>query len=141
MQNLCDAMGVSMISGPHCYSFFEGNAAFEAREELTCFYLTDFLVRQFDAFFWRPMGLDKHPQLRDMPILEITPPSSIKHSSKTPRLEAKAQDCAAGWGLPYEYRFTGYGDLTPALAALSPKLLGRRCCRLHHARHHRPQPV
>ena len=61
LQTLCDAMGVSMISGPHCYSFYEGNAAFEAREELTCFYLTDFLVRQFDAFFLATNGLGQTP--------------------------------------------------------------------------------
>ena len=61
LKRLCDDIGVSMISGPHCYSFHEGNTNFQAREELTCFYLTDFLVRQFDAFFWRPMGLDRHP--------------------------------------------------------------------------------
>jgi hypothetical protein len=28
LQTLCDSMGVSMISGPHCYSFYEGNDAF-----------------------------------------------------------------------------------------------------------------
>ena len=57
-----------MIAGPHCYSFFDGNAGFAARgdAEMRAFYLTDFLVRQFDAFVWRPMGLDRHPELRDM---------------------------------------------------------------------------
>ena len=119
LQNLCDEMGVSMISGPHCYSFFEGNAAFEAREELTCFYLTDFLVRQFDAFFWRPMGLDKHPQLRDVYFGNYTT-LVYQAQIKDAALEAKAQDCARRMGLAYEYRFTGYGDLTPALVALSP---------------------
>jgi hypothetical protein len=57
----CEALGVEMIEGPHCYSFFDGNAAFAARgaAEMRVFYLTDFLVRQFDAFVWRPMGLDR----------------------------------------------------------------------------------
>ena len=45
LKRLCDDIGVSMISGPHCYSFYEANTNFQAREELTCFYLTDFLVR------------------------------------------------------------------------------------------------
>ena len=54
-----------MVKGPHCYSFFEGNEAFHKRsaDEFTAFYLTDFLVRQFDAFVWRPLGLDRHPEL------------------------------------------------------------------------------
>ena len=51
LQNLCDGMGLSMISGQHCYSFYEGNANFEARQEFAYFYLTYFLVRKFDAFF------------------------------------------------------------------------------------------
>ena len=63
----CEELGVEMIEGPHCYSFFEGNEVFAAHpDEFTAFYLTDFLVRQFDAFVWKPMGLDRHPQLRDM---------------------------------------------------------------------------
>jgi hypothetical protein len=140
LQNLCDEMGVSMISGPHCYSFFEGNAAFEAREELTCFYLTDFLVRQFDAFFWRPMGLDKHPQLRDAYFRQLHHPSL---SSTAQRRRARGQ--SAGLRTPdgaclrislYRvWRFdAGFGRAVEGL-------LGRRRRSLHHARHHRPQPI
>ncbi|MBL9057693.1 MAG: DUF1638 domain-containing protein, partial [Rhodobacteraceae bacterium] len=60
LQAACDRLGVEMIAGPHCYSFFEGNETFAAHadSEFTAFYLTDFLVRQFDAFVWKPMGLD-----------------------------------------------------------------------------------
>ena len=65
----CKDLGVEMLAGPHCYSFFEGNDIFLARSEteFTAFYLTDFLVRQFDAFVWRPMGLDRHPEVFDIP--------------------------------------------------------------------------
>ncbi|MGL4309171.1 MAG: DUF1638 domain-containing protein, partial [Paracoccaceae bacterium] len=35
-----------------------------------------------------------------------------------PVLDARARDCADRLGLAYERRFTGYGDLTPALARL-----------------------
>ena len=42
-----------MIAGPHCYSFFDGNDAFSARAEagteVTAYYLTDFLARQFET--------------------------------------------------------------------------------------------
>lgn len=53
----CKELGVEMVEGPHCYSFFEGNEAFavKAEDEFTAFYLTDFLVRQFDAFVWKPI--------------------------------------------------------------------------------------
>jgi hypothetical protein len=111
----CDRLGVGMVEGPHCYSFFEGNAAFAARGEVTCFYLTDFLVRQFDAFVWRPLGLDRHPSLRDMYFGNYT---TLVYQAQTddPGLDALAQGHAKRLGLAYERRFTGYGDLVPALA-------------------------
>ena len=110
-------LGVEMIAGPHCYSFFEGNDAFAAHnDEITAFYLTDFLVKQFDAFVWKPMGLDRHPELRDMIFGNYTK-LVYQAQVKDPTLEAKAQECAARLGLDYEYRFTGYGDLATTLAA------------------------
>jgi len=117
LQARCAALGVEMVEGPHCYAFFEGVAAFAARAEteFTAFYLTDFLVRQFDAFVWRPMGLDRHPELRDMYFGNYT---KLVHQAQTddPALDAKARDCAARLGLAHERRFTGYGDLEPVLA-------------------------
>ncbi len=114
---LADRLGVAMLDGPHCYSFYEGNAVFAARDEMTAFYLTDFLVRQFDAFVWRPLGLDRYPQLRDTYFGAY---EKLVYQAQTddPALTAKALDCAARLGLAFERRFTGYGDLTPALAAL-----------------------
>jgi hypothetical protein len=118
----CKSLGVEMVEGPHCYSFFEGNAKFEklAEEEFTAFYLTDFLVRQFDAFVWKPMGLDRHPSLRDTYFGNYT---KLVYQAQTndPALDAKAEACAARLDLAYERRFTGYGDLAPTLAALAPK--------------------
>lgn len=113
----CNELGVSMVEGPHCYSFFETNAAFEARDEMTAFYLTDFLVRQFDAFVWEPLGLDRHPALRDMYFGNYT---KLVYQAQTDNadLQAKAASCATRLGLDYEYRFTGYGDLESSLAQL-----------------------
>ncbi len=117
----CDALGVDMIQGPHCYSFFEGNDAFALHDdEITAFYLTDFLVRQFDAFVWKPMGLDRHPELRDMIFGNYT---KLVYQAQTDdaALRTKAEDCARRLGLDYEYRFTGYGDLTTALTGVAQK--------------------
>ena len=115
----CKELGISMVQGPHCYSFFEGNDRFAAlsETEFTAFYLTDFLVRQFDAFVWRPMGLDRHPELRDMYFGNYT---KLVYQAQTndAALDAKAEDCAARLGLDYERRFTGYGDLATVMAAL-----------------------
>ena len=117
LQKACAELGVEMIEGPHCYSFFEGNAAFAAREEFTAFYLTDFLVRQFDAFVTKPLGLDRHPELRDMYFAHY---ETLVYQAQTddPELTKKAQICADRLGLQFERRFTGYGDLDPILRAL-----------------------
>ncbi len=105
-------LSVEMLPGPHCYAFFEGTEAFAARaeDEFTAFYLTDFLARQFDAFVWEPLGLDRHPELRDAYFGNY---EKLVYQAQTddPALTAKAQDCARRLGLAFERRFTGYGDL------------------------------
>lgn len=120
LQAACRRLGVEMVEGPHCYAFFEGNAAFAARaeEEFTAFYLTDFLVRQFDAFVWKPMGLDRHPELRDMYFGNYRK-LVYQAQRDDPALDAKAEDCARRLGLEYERRFTGYGDLAVTLAKVA----------------------
>ncbi|ATG39363.1 MULTISPECIES: DUF1638 domain-containing protein [Phaeobacter] len=117
LERKCAELGVEMIAGPHCYSFFEGNETFARHAdegEITAFYLTDFLVKQFDAFVWRPMGLDKHPELRDMVFGNYT---KLVYQSQIddPALLAKARDCADRMGLAFEHRHTGYGDLQSAM--------------------------
>ena len=84
---------------------------------MTAFYLNAFLVRQFDAFVWKPLGLDRHPELRDMYFGNYT---KLVYQAQTddPALDVSARDCAARLGLDYERRLTGYGDLTGVLAAL-----------------------
>lgn len=118
LQTACAEMGVEMVAGPHCYSFFEGNDLFAARDEMTAFYLTDFLVRQFDAFVWEPLGLGRHPELRDMYFGNY---EKLVYQAQTddPDLTRKAENCSERLGLAFERRFTGYGDLTPTLAAIS----------------------
>ena len=120
LQAACARLGVEMVEGPHCYSFFEGNATFAERSEteFTAFYLTDFLVRQFDAFVWKPMGLDRHPELRDMYFGNYT---KLVYQAQLddPALDTKAADCAARLGLVYERRFTGYGDLAVTLGRVA----------------------
>ncbi|XDB00234.1 DUF1638 domain-containing protein [Sulfitobacter sp. LCG007] len=119
LEAACREMGVEMIAGPHCYSFFEGNERFaeHSDSEMGTFYLTDFLVRQFDAFVMRPMGLDRHPELREMYFASY---DKLVYQAQTddPALTEKARTCADRLGLAFERRFTGYGDLATALGRL-----------------------
>ncbi|MDX8353497.1 DUF1638 domain-containing protein [Cognatiyoonia sp. IB215182] len=117
LQAACEEMGVEMVPGPHCYSFFEGNETFAARDEMTAFYLTDFLVRQFDAFIWKPLGLDRHPDLLEMYFGNY---KKLVYQAQTDDVDLteKAKACADRLGLAFERRFTGYGDLSRVLAPL-----------------------
>ena len=112
-------LGAEMLPGPHCYAFFEGTDGFLARaeDEFTAFYLTDFLARQFDAFVWEPLGLDRHPELKDTYFGHY---EKLVYQAQTEddALTEKARDCADRLGLAFERRFTGYGDLATALSAL-----------------------
>ena len=120
LDKVCEKYGVARIAGPHCFSFYQGNeaAALRADEDMRSFYMTDFLARQFEAFLVKPLGLDRHPELRDMYFGNY---ETMVYLAQTddPDLDRKAQEAAAFLGLAYERRFTGYGDLVPALAALT----------------------
>ena len=120
LQKRCDDLGVQMVAGPHCYSFFEGNDTFaaHAETEFAAFYLTDFLVRQFDSFVWKPMGLDRHPELRDLYFGNYQKLVYLAQTDQSD-LDRMAEEAAARLGLPYERRFTGYGDLVAELAKLA----------------------
>jgi hypothetical protein len=114
LQATCDRLGAVMIDAPHCYAFFDGTDQFLERGEVTSFFLTDFLARQFDAFVWTPLGLDRYPDLRDMYFGNY---ETLVYLAQTDdaALLAKAQDCADRLGLAFEHRRTGYGDLTTFL--------------------------
>lgn len=108
--------GVERVAGPHCFAFYQGLEAFAAigDSDMTTFYMTDFLCRQFDAFFMKPLGLDRHPELI---------PDYFGHYQKLvylaqtddPALDKVAVSAATLLGLAYERRSTGYGDLTAAI--------------------------
>ncbi len=111
--------GVTRIPGPHCYSFFVGNELFETRadEDLSTFYLTDFLARQFESFVVKPLGLDRWPDLVSSYFGNY---EKLVYLAQTddPELDRRAATAAATLGLAYERRYTGYGELEPALVRL-----------------------
>lgn len=119
IDRLCEQEGIGRIEGPHCYSFFSGNAAFEAKadDDVLSFFLTDFLARQFYAFVIEPLGLDRHPQLKDMYFGNYRKLVYLSQEEDK-ALQEKAKAAADYLGLTYEYRFTGYGDLAPSLKDL-----------------------
>lgn len=120
LQQRCNKLGVEMMQGPHCYSFFEGNETFAATGEhdFRSFYLTDFLVRQFESFVIKPMGLDRYPELRDQIFGHY---EKLVYLAQTEdiELDRKAIQAAQQLGLQYEKRRTGYGDLAVTLSEIA----------------------
>lgn len=114
--------GVERLPGAHCYEFFSGTVVFEQLmdEELGTFFLTDFLVRHFDKLIIKELGLDRHPQLRDMyfghyqRLVYLT-------QLPDPELERQAQEAAERLGLAYEQRLTGLDGFAANLSALNPQ--------------------
>ncbi len=116
---VCERNGVERIAGPHCFSFYAGNTTFQQAGEdwLTTFFITDFLARNFETFLVKPLGLDRHPELREMYFGNYTRALYLAQTDDAD-LDGKARAGAAVLGLAYERHYTGYGDLTGALATL-----------------------
>ena len=107
-----DEYGIERLPGAHCYEFFAGAERFaEIHEaELGTFFLTDFMVRQFDAIVIRGLGLDRHPELRSI-YFENYRRVVYLAQTDAPELVAEARKCAEQLGLEFETCFTGLDPL------------------------------
>ncbi|TJX45027.1 MAG: DUF1638 domain-containing protein [Mesorhizobium sp.] len=117
LDRVLEKHGVERMAGPHCFAFYQGMDAYAkvADDDMMSFYMTDFLCRQFDAFFMKPLGLDKHPELIKDYFGNYKKLVYIAQTDD-PELDKVAEKAAALLGLAYERRPTGYGDLTTELA-------------------------
>ena len=84
--------------------------------ELGTFFLTDYTVRYFERIVMQGMGLQKHPQLRNMYFGNYAR-ALYMAQSEDEVLQAKVHHAAAELGLAYEYRFTRFGGLPAWVAA------------------------
>lgn len=116
LDKICEKHGVERIAGPHCFSFYLGNASFDkaAEEYVTTFFITDFLARHYENFLLKPLGIDKHPELKDIYFGNYERALYIAQTNDAD-LDKRAQEAAEHMGLKYERVFTGYGDLATAL--------------------------
>ena len=118
IDRVCERHGVERIAGPLCFAFYIGLDAFESADDdeyLTTFFITDFLARHFRTFMLEPLGLDRHPELRDAYFGHYTRALYLAQTNDV-ELEAKAREAAETLDLAFEVRHTGYGDMTGSLA-------------------------
>jgi hypothetical protein len=109
---LADHPGVERLPGAHCYEVFAGATVFSALQdaELGTFYLTDFLTRHFDALVWRGLGLDRHPELRDL-YFGAYRRTVLLAQAPDADLVACARVAAERLGLAFEHHVTGRDGL------------------------------
>jgi hypothetical protein len=112
LDRVLDEEGVARLEGAHCYEVYAGRAAFEAlaEEEPGTFYLTDFLVRNFDRLVWRGLGLDRHPELLPLYFGNYRRLVFLAQT-QDPKLDARAVAAADRLGLAFERRFTGLQEI------------------------------
>ena len=117
LDRVLEEEGVERIGGDHCYAFFAGIETFAGLqdEEIGTFYLTDFLVRHFERFIVKGLGLDRHPQLLPVYFGNYTRVVYLVQVAD-PALEAKAAKAAARLNLPLTVRHTGLGGIARFMA-------------------------
>jgi hypothetical protein len=108
--------GVERLPGAHCYEVFATGPRFAALadEAPGTFYLTDFLVRHFERLFVEGLGLDRHPELATDYLRHYTRMVYLVQRCDA-ELARQARAIAGRFGLAYEERSTGYGDLENSL--------------------------
>jgi hypothetical protein len=120
LDKLLDEMQVPRVAGPHCYEMYAGAEGFDVmiQEEVGTFFLTDFLLRQFDALVVKELGLDRYPFLRDDYFGNYRRVVYLAQQEPTPAMLERAQAAADKLGLALEVRQTGMGDLEQRLIEL-----------------------
>ena len=110
--------GAVQLQGPHCYEMFAGaEFARIADERPATFFLTDWLVRNFERAVVRGLGIDRYPELKSVYFQNYT---DLLYLAQFPdeRLLGKAREIGEYLGLPLEVRQTGLGALETRLAEL-----------------------
>ncbi|GJL82144.1 MAG: hypothetical protein DHS20C01_17780 [marine bacterium B5-7] len=115
---LAERYGASRLAGAHCYQFFAGESKFSqmSDSEPGTFYLTDYLARNFDRLIVQGMGIDRHPEIKEMMFGNYR---KLVYLAQTmdPNLELAARQAADYLGLDYEYHSTGLEPFKITVAA------------------------
>ncbi len=118
LDRVLDERGIKRLPGAHCYDFLAGRKLYEKlqEDEPGTFYLTDFLTQHFQRLVIEVLGLDRHPELRDLYFGNYTRLVYLAQT-ESDELTEMAQAAADSLGLRFERLFTGMGEMVPALDA------------------------
>jgi hypothetical protein len=106
-------------AGVHCYQWFAGGDWPELGEDISLYFLTDWLVRSWEAAVIKGLGLDRFPWLRETYFEHITKVVYLRQDLDADgSLERKAREIAEYLRAPIEIRGTGLGPLEALLRPL-----------------------
>ena len=88
-----------------------------SEEDVTAFFLTDYLARHFDKLIWQGLGLKEHPELLPDHFGNYTKLVYLAQT-RDEELAKRAMAAARKLGLAYEYRYAGYGELETSMRKL-----------------------
>ena len=110
--------GIARLEGAHCYEVYAGRAAFAALHDAEpgTFYLTDYLVRNFERLVVRGLGLDRHPELLPLYFGNYRRLVYLAQQDDAALTEGARTAAARLGGLAFERRLVGLGDMPTALA-------------------------
>ncbi len=114
-----DRYNVARLPGAHCYEFFAGSSLFaEIHEaELGTFFLTDYLAKHFDSLVIGSLGIDTHPELRDIYFANYVRVVLLSQSDDPSIVEAGLA-AAHRLGLAFEHRHVGLDPFAAAINTL-----------------------
>lgn len=117
LDKVLEEEGVERLPGAHCYQLFAGSRRFSMLSAAApgTFYLTDFLVRNFERLVIEPLGLDEHPELRDAYFGNYTRLVYLSQTLDAGLVQA-AQSAADRLVLAFEHVHCGFGELESVLA-------------------------
>ena len=112
---------VARLPGDHCYSFFAGRAVFDAmaEAELGTFYLTDYLVDNFERLILEGLGITRYPELLDQYFEHYTRVVYLAQDASQRNRQAKAMQAASSLGLPLQIHQTGLRPFEHAMATIA----------------------
>lgn len=118
LDRVLERFGAARTAGPHCYEMYGGaELAAEADRRIGTFFLTDWLVRNWERAVVDGLGIGRFPFLKDTYFDHCTDVLYLRQSPE-PSLELKAREIARALDLPLEVRDVGLGDLERRLIDL-----------------------
>ncbi len=120
LDRLLERYNIARLPGDHCYSFLAGSEVFDAmaEEELGTFYLTDYLVDNFDRLILEGLGIKRHPELLTQYFEHYTRVLYLAQDAMHKDREARATEAACSLGLPLVIHHTGLQPFAHAMRTI-----------------------